>query len=69
MSSAATSTGASRAAGTLQRRGRFVPRMRTNLVAAALTVGLVLTSGVGVVLADEWFGGGGNTYDGTQLLQ
>ena len=51
--------------GNSERRGRFVPRMRTNLVAAALTVGLVLTSGVGVVLADEWFGGGGNTYEST----
>ena len=41
---------------------RFAGVLRMNLVAAVLTVGLVLTSGVGVVLASEWFGGGSNTY-------
>lgn len=44
------------------RRRRFATVVRMNLVAAALTMGLVLTSGVGVVLASEWFGGGSNTY-------
>ena len=43
-------------------RGRFARVLRVNVVAAVLTVGLVLTSGVGVVLASEWFGGGSNTY-------
>jgi hypothetical protein len=41
---------------------RFAGVLRMNLVAAVLTLGLVLTSGVGVVLASEWFGGGSNTY-------
>jgi len=44
------------------RRGRFAAVLRMNLVASVLTLGLVLTSGVGVVLASEWFGGGSNTY-------
>jgi hypothetical protein len=48
--------------GSLPRRGRFAALVRMKFVAAALTVGLVLTSGVGVVLASEWFGGGSNTY-------
>ena len=41
---------------------RFAGVLRMNLVAAVLTLGLVLTSGVGVVLASEWFGGGSNTF-------
>lgn len=48
--------------GPLRGRRRSTAALRMNLVAAALTLGLVLTSGVGVVLASEWFGGGSNTY-------
>jgi hypothetical protein len=49
------------------RRRRFATVLRMNFVAALLTLGLVLTSGVGVVLASEWFGGGSNTYEATSF--
>ena len=44
------------------RQRRLAGALRMNLVAALLTLGLMATSGVGVVLASEWFGGGSNTY-------
>jgi hypothetical protein len=51
-----------------QRRGRFVMVLRMNFVAVLLTGGLVLTSGVGAVLASGAVGGNNqNTYSGTSF--
>jgi hypothetical protein len=47
----------------LPRRSRFATAPRMNFVAVLLTLGLVLTSGVGVVLASGAIGGGPNTYE------
>jgi uncharacterized protein YceK len=57
-----------RAGRTPQRRS-FARVLRMNFVAVMLTMGLVLTSGVGVVLAGQSFGGGGdsNTYGNTSF--
>jgi hypothetical protein len=45
------------------RRGRLVGRLRMNFAAVMLTLGLVLTSGAGVVLASGSLGGGdSNTF-------
>jgi hypothetical protein len=49
-----------------RRRGRLVMVLRMNFVAVLLTGGLVLTSGVGAVLASGAVGGNNqNTYSGT----
>jgi hypothetical protein len=53
--------------GAAPRRSRFVAILRMNLVAAALTVGLVLTSGVGAVIASQSLGGGTNTFSATNF--
>src|ERR1700704_1597457 len=51
-----------------QRRGRFAMVLRMNFVAGLLTGGLVLTSGVGAVLASGAVGGNNqNTYSGTSF--
>jgi uncharacterized repeat protein (TIGR02543 family) len=46
-----------------QRRG-FAGALRTKLVAVCLTLGLTMTTGVGVVLACDSFGGGGQNQFG-----